>query len=177
MVIHKLCRNKFSGLKLERAFKRKASDTDVKDDESRKKLPRRSTDTTKTSQFCFFCEESSGELHRASTFNLDRNVRESTSILKDTSLLGKLSAGDMVALDVLYHTQCLSQLYKRAARVKNQPVTQNDEDSIYQGIALAELVSFLEECRSDPDENTVFKLSETRADGGGHFTTSSQHSS
>ena len=83
----------------------------------------------------------------------------------------------MVALDVLYHTQCLSQLYKRAARVKNQPVTQNDEDSIYQGIALAELVSFLEECRSDPDENTVFKLSETRADGGGHFTTSSQHSS
>ena len=66
----------------------------------------------------------------------------------------------MVALDVLYHTQRLSQLYKRAARVKNQTVTQNDEDSIYQGIALAELVSFLEECRSDPDENTVFKLSE-----------------
>ena len=150
---HKLCRNKFSGLKLERAFKRKASDTDVKDDESRKKLPRRSTDTTKTSQCCFFCEESSGELHRASTFNLDRNVR-------DTSLLGKLSAGDMVALDALYHTQCLSQLYKRAARVKNQTVTQNDEDSIYQGIALAELVSFLDKCRSDPDENTVFKLSE-----------------
>ena len=66
----------------------------------------------------------------------------------------------MAALDVLYHTQCLSLLYKRAARVKNQTVTQNDEDCIYQGIALAELVSFLEECRSDPDENTVFKLSE-----------------
>ena len=68
---YKLCRNKFSGLKLDRAFKRKASDTDVKDYESRKKLPRRSTDTTKTSQCCFFCEESSA------------------GILNDTSLLRK----------------------------------------------------------------------------------------
>ena len=100
---HKLCRNQFSTLKLERAQKRKASDSDGKHNESRKKLPRRRTDT-EVRQGCFFCEETSAELHRASTFNLDRNVRESARILSDTFLLGKLSAEDMVALDAMYHT-------------------------------------------------------------------------
>ena len=154
---HKLCRNQLSTLKLERAQKRKASDSDGKHNESRKKLPRRSTDT-EVRQGCFFCEETSAELHRASTFNLDRNVRESARILNDTFLLGKLSAGDMVPY-AMYHTQCLSKLYKRAARVKNQNVIPTDNASIYQSIALAELVSFLEEFRSDSDDNPVFKLS------------------
>ena len=58
---HKLCRNKFSTLKLERAQKRKAGDSDCNHNESRKKLPRRSTDT-EVRQGCFFCEETSGEL-------------------------------------------------------------------------------------------------------------------
>ena len=35
-----------------------------------------------------------------------------------------------------------------------------DNDSICQSIALAEVVSFLEECRRDLDDNPVFKLSE-----------------
>ena len=76
-----------------------------------------------------FCEGVSGELHRASTFNLDHNVRESAHILNDTALLGKLSAGDMVALDAVYHTQCLSKLYKRAVKMKNQLSTPTDECS------------------------------------------------
>ena len=156
---HKICRNKFSTLKLERAQKRKAGCSDAKDDNDRKKLPRRSTEA-EVLQSCFFCEEVSGELHRASTFNLDHNVRESARILNDTALLGKLSAGDMVALDAVYHTQCLSKLYKRAAKMKNQLSTPTDEYSVCQGTALAELVSFLEECRNDSDDSPVFKLSE-----------------
>ena len=156
---HKLCKNHFSTLKLERAQKRKAGDSDGKHNESRKKLPRRSTDT-EVRQGGFFCEETSGELHRASTFNLDRNVRESARILNDTFLPRKLSGGDMVALDAMYHTQCLSKLYKKVARLKNQNVIPTDNDSICQSIALAELVSFLEEFRSDLDDNPVFKLPE-----------------
>lgn len=75
-------------------------------------------------------------------------------------LPGKLSDGDMVAHDTMYHTHCLSKLYKKVARDKNQSVTPTDNDSICQSIALAELVSFLEECRCDSDDNPVFKLSE-----------------
>ena len=66
----------------------------------------------------------------------------------------------MVARDAMYHTQCLSKLYKRAAREKNQNVIPTDNDSICQSIVLAELVSFLEECRRDLDDNPVFKLPE-----------------
>ena len=90
-------------------LKRKPSDTDVKNEESRKKLPRRSIDTTTTSPCCFFCQESSGELHRTSTFNLDRKVRESVSILNDTSLLGKLSAGDIYIILSVYHNSTREQ--------------------------------------------------------------------
>ena len=93
---HKLCRNQFSTLKLERAQKRKAGDSDGKQNESRKKLPRRSTDT-EVPRGCFFCEETFGELHRALISYLDCNVREGARILNHTFLLGKLSAGDMVA--------------------------------------------------------------------------------
>ena len=39
-----------------------------------------------------------------------RKPPESARILNDTLLLGKLSVGDMVARDAMYHTQCLSKL-------------------------------------------------------------------
>ena len=100
-----------STLKLERAQKKKAVDSDWKHYEGRKKLPRRSTDT-EVRQGCFFCEETTGELHRALNFNSDENVRASARILNDRLLLGKLSDEDMVAGDAMYHTQCLSKLYK-----------------------------------------------------------------
>lgn len=32
---------------------------------------------------------------------------------------GKLSAGDMVVIDALYHTQCLSELYKSSKSQKS----------------------------------------------------------
>ena len=54
----------------------------------------------------------------------------------------------------------LIKALKRAAREKNQSVIPTDNDSICQSIALAELVSFLEECQPDLDDNPVFKLSE-----------------
>ena len=109
---HKLCKNQFSTLKLERAQKRQAIDSDGKHYEGRKKLPRRSTET-EVRQGCCFCEESSGELHRASTLNLDGNVRESARILNNTLSLGKLSDGDVVACDAMYHIEILQKSCKR----------------------------------------------------------------
>ena len=118
----KLCRNHFSTLKLERAQKRKAGDSNGKDNESGNKLPRRSTDT-EARQGSFFLEETSGELHRASTFNLERNVRESAHILNDTFLIRKLSAGDMVTLDPMYHTQCSKDLQESCKSQKSKCYT------------------------------------------------------
>ena len=61
----------------------------------------------------FFCG-----LHEASTFQIDRRVRESAALLGDTLLLARLSMGDMVALEAKYHAKCLLALYNRARKVK-----------------------------------------------------------
>ena len=143
---HKSCRNKFSNLKLERAEKRRAKDDDPSHPRI-KKFPRRNSSFEPCS-CCFFCGECSGELHRSSTFNIDSNVRESAILLNDTALLAKLSAGDMPALDAMYHSRCLSSLYRRATKVEMSDSMPNN-DSLYPSIVLAEVVSFIEESRSE----------------------------
>ena len=64
---------------------------------------------------CFFCgedESSRKTLHRASTFHCDSKVRDVARISNDTILFGKLSEGDMMALDASDHVACLATLYK-----------------------------------------------------------------
>lgn len=155
---HKSCRNKLSNFKLERAQKRKAGKMSD-GEEQPTKLPRRSVDGRDV-QACYFCEETTGKLHRVSTFKVDANVRECAALLNDSKLLGKLSAGDMMAFDAMYHSKCLTMLYRKAAYVKNPPPGES-QDSICQGLALAELILFIEDSRNnDSDDEPVFKLSD-----------------
>ena len=63
---------------------------------------------------CFLCKEPSStseSLHKASTFRLDARARKCALDLQDDRLLAMLSAGDLVAQDVLYHALCLESLY------------------------------------------------------------------
>jgi len=65
---------------------------------------------------CFFCRGAATEgnpLSRASTMELDSRGRAVVMKVNDFTLLGKLSAGDMVAPNRLYHKQCLVALYAR----------------------------------------------------------------
>lgn len=74
-------------------------------------------------------------------------------------LLAKLSAGDMVALDAVYHTSCLETLHKRAASVRAKATNHEvPNDSVCHGLALAELIYFMEESQDDSEGNPVFKL-------------------
>ena len=70
---------------------------------------------------CFFCGHPGGsaELHEASTLELDRRVRKSAAIIEDTRLLGKLSNGDMIALECKYHAKCLAALYNKEREAEN----------------------------------------------------------
>ena len=100
-------------------------------------------------------------LHKASTFNLDSKVKECANLLNNTVLLAKLSAGDMVTIDAMYHTPCLTSLYGRAARIESSPDPSPARIAMSEGIALVELVSFIEETRNDSGTNPVkFTLSE-----------------
>ncbi len=57
---------------------------------------------------CFFCRQPAGNegLREAATFQLDKRVRAAASLLQDTELLGRLSAGDMVAIEAKYPPTC-----------------------------------------------------------------------
>ena len=59
-------------------------------------------------------------------------VRRAATVVKDTELLAKLSAGDMVALDAVYHAQCLVTLYNRA---RKESQVMNGENSSERAVA------------------------------------------
>ena len=58
---------------------------------------------------CFFCEafDSPLNLHAASMLKTNEKVRESTFLLKDTNLIAKLSARDLMAIEARHHAKCL----------------------------------------------------------------------
>ena len=64
----------------------------------------------------------------------------------------------MVALDAEYHIKCLLSLYNRTREAKAS-TTKSDVDALNHAIAIAELVSFIEEARIDDLLIPIFKLS------------------
>ena len=161
---HKKCRNRYTSTKVERAEKRRREETECEKSVSpeKKKVTRSSSGcATRTSQdTCFFCGKS-GELHSASSYNLDRNIKRCAEIVKDYILIGKLSAGDMMSQHAMYHSYCVTQLYKKA-ELMNRAENTDDSNQLH-GIALAELVAYVEDCLADSKESDiapVFKLAD-----------------
>jgi len=111
-----------------------------------------------TEPTCFFCNEPAGSagLHKASTYNIDTNMRRCALEVEDPALLAKLAAGDLIAIEAMYHSNCLCSLYNRA---RHDTPEDNDYFCLH-GIAFAELVAFLEDIRSDEDSAPIFKLTE-----------------
>ncbi len=77
--------------------------------------------------------------------------------LQNKQLLAKLSAGDLIAQDALYHLPCLVSLYNRARETASQDT---NADAINHGVAFAELVSYIEDCRKDTELAPIFKLTD-----------------
>ena len=152
---HKKCKDLFNNTKLERAEKRK--NQEVNEDTNRKST-RRSVSTEKKK--CFFCDKDTGTLHRVSTKdNIDPKVKKCANTLKDNMLLAKLASGDMFAVDAEYHTSCLANLYTDARRMEaKEEVTVSDGH--LHGVALAELLSYMEEARYENNSTMIFKLSD-----------------
>ena len=97
-------------------------------------------------------------LCKASTFGMDVRVRQCAVKLQDKQLLAKLSAGDLIAQDALYHLPCLVSLYNRARETTTSEDT--NADALNHGIAFAELVSYIEDCRKDTELAPIFKLTD-----------------
>ena len=111
---------------------------------------------------CFFCNDNKGVLHRASTSNLNEHIKNCVLELNDSLLLAKISsAGDVMALEVKYHGNCLTNLYNRvrAARRTKERVGRSVFE-LNESLAYAELVSYINESNRNSDISPVFKLSE-----------------
>ena len=147
--------------KLQRVEKRKSSDKT--DCSLPTKFARNSSGSksaeSSSSTSCFFCDDASGTLHQASKFNMDAKVRQCALQLEDSVLLAKLSAGDLISQEAVYHSKCLVALYNRARNDEGD--AENRDKMVFQGIALARLVEYIEETRAESvDTIPVFKLAE-----------------
>ena len=108
---------------------------------------------------CFFCGKELGQLRKACTFRLDKKVRECAKVLQDSDLLAKLSCGDMMAQDALYHATCLLNLYKKANQLNSDANGVSDEKELH-GIVLAELASFIEQAVEEEGISRIFKMTD-----------------
>ena len=146
---HASCRRKFSADKLQKAEERFKTS---------KKAPRKSS--RQSSQFnkllCIFCqtEKKGKDLHRCSTLNMDKRLREMSHHMKDERLIGILAEGDAIALDILYHRDCYT-LYSRRYTDDVSPRQPNQTPSI---MSLEELVSEIAE--QIENGTTVFSMRE-----------------
>ena len=161
---HKSCKDKVNSTKLKRAQKRREQGEDAT---SHSPVKTRRTSLAGEGRLneneskCFFCNDVAGPsgLHKTSTFEIDRSVRESAIKLKDTDLLAKLADGDMVAIEAKYHVKCLAALYNRVQKLQTPSAEEDSNETSLHGIAFASLVSYLEEFR-DCENVAVFKLVE-----------------
>lgn len=152
---HDSCRLQYNKTKLQRAEKKTKPQED--DPETHKFTRHSSGHEHHSTEVCFFCDKPAAgdDLCNAATFQLDICVRQCALKLQDKPLLAKLSAGDLIAQEAKYHTQCLVSLYNRARDKKPQ---ESNVDDVNHGIALAGLVSYIEEVRMDnPLVAPVFK--------------------
>ena len=163
-VWHKSCSIKFGNMKLERAIKRKSTestDATVSPAKTRTKV-----DLHVSSDSCFFCEKNDGTLHKARTKGIDEKVKWCAKEIDDSRLLAKLAGSDMHALDIVYHNACLVDLYNKARSHSRKCNTVSDEQCWAEGIALAELASYVEEQADDMvfsfKLSDLVKLYETR---------------
>ena len=72
----------------------------------------------------------------------------------------KLRAGDMISQEAVYHAKCLVALYTKTERSKQSTINGNEKR--IQGIAIAQLVAYIEETRAETKGSTatVFRLAE-----------------
>ena len=87
------------------------------------------------------------KLHQCSTMKLDSELRYMATELNDTTLLARISGGDIVAIEAKYHIECLVKYknsYRSAQRAAASQYSKKDENRCLQALVLAEVVAYIE---------------------------------
>ena len=83
------------------------------------------------------------ELGKASTLGLEKRIRECAYLIGDKRLLCKLSLGDMVAIDAIYHCACLTGFYRKTESV-GCDMTESCRTQVLRAHVLNELLDHIE---------------------------------
>lgn len=162
---HKKCRNKYDKQHYERISQKRKLCTESGEDD----ISRPSTRTRYTAKNfqpkCLFCdqEDNMDRLTKAQTLELDRKVRDVANQLCDEVLLAKLSEGDMIAIEAVYHKTCLTALYNRLRESKTSQAKIDSESVIIEGIVLAEVVNYINSSKESNEDIPVFLLSDLKS--------------
>lgn len=179
---HKSCRSFFCQREVDRESKRSTPE-DVEDvsehvDTIDSPLKRRNTrsmcgtttdEGNSSVQTCFLCDgpaEASNKLHAVQTLDkVQDNVEECARKLNNFLLLAYVTERDLVSKEAHYHAWCLRDLYNKARAVdrrddKMSVVDDNLDDAEVNGLVLAQLISYIEDVRTNTTISPVFKLSD-----------------
>uniref|UniRef100_UPI00358F8763 uncharacterized protein isoform X1 n=1 Tax=Myxine glutinosa TaxID=7769 RepID=UPI00358F8763 len=162
---HRTCYGKFSKCKLERA-KRKREFEEAGASREGVQEKRQKVRHSVTKNNCMFCSKSDGQLHEFMTMGADQNIRRMATDLQDTAVLSRIAAGDVIAVDGMYHLNCLTEFRNRHRTFLRVQRKQKDSDGSQmekkkkEARAFIELTSYIE--TSVEDGTFCFKLSELR---------------
>ena len=89
-------------------------------------------------------------------------MREAATVVQDSELLGRLSVGNMVAIEAKYHPRFLLDLYRRVQKAQQESTDDNKHKGTasISDVVFAELVLYIEEERQNHESAPVFKLAE-----------------
>lgn len=90
------------------------------------------------------CDDTGGDFRKAETIAPDTRVRQIAIELGDTKLLDKLSVGDMIAIDVVYHLKCSTSFYNKHRSQHRRFIDECRRITTW-SLALAGIVSYIEE--------------------------------
>ena len=159
---HKSCRCKFNATKLERAEKRRSDNFKELDSIGGKYARSQKKAKVDIKVACLFCDQviRDEESREAMTFKVNSRALESARHREDEALFAKLSAGVVMALEVKYLPKCLTGLYNRVRSLERSKRAAVSNEDMINSLALAELVSYIEDARTESSIAPVFQLSD-----------------
>ena len=152
----------FNSTKILRLSKRKSrcDEKDIEEDISKRTRSLVTCDHNPDEKICFFCDEiiPDEEIHQVQTIATDNRVRQIAQEIGDVKILGKLSEGDMIALEAKYHAKCLVFYYNQVRVYENS--AEKEKYQLVNAQVFAELVAYINDCCSDNEDSPVFILSD-----------------
>ena len=96
-------------------------------------------------------------MRKVSTLGLNQRVSDAARKISEIKLQGKLSEGDMIALDAVYHLACLSSLYRKADAVDHGS-SESHSVKIIKAQTFEELIDYIEDHRGSGTVLSMAKL-------------------